>query len=119
MLGVILGTIGIVVVTVAIGMLVDRKMRLLPGPEDFENNKARERKKLATHGAGEAPHTALRVRDEQIAKLRTSQRCSECRREMRNEADDAVRFGGADLLVLHFTCGSCGTKRALYIERVT
>jgi len=118
MLVVVLGTIAIILVTVTIGLLINRNIGFLPGPEDFKTDKDRERKKLVSHGAGEAPATALRVRDVQIAKLRTSQRCASCRAEMRNEADDSVRYNETDLLVLQFTCGSCASKRALYIDRV-
>jgi hypothetical protein len=118
-LGIILGTIGIVIVTIGIGMLADRKLGgLLPGPQDFDDEAARERKKLVSHGAGEAPATALRVRDAQIANLRMSQRCPACRAAMRAEADDTVRYGETEMLVLHFLCEACGTKRALYIDRV-
>jgi len=117
-MGVILGTIAIVIVVVVLGVLFDRKVGFLPAPEDFDNDKERERKKLVSHGAGEAPATALRIRDTQIAKLRTSQRCTSCRREMRNEADDHVRFNETELLVLHFTCTGCDARRTLYVERI-
>ncbi len=116
---IILGTIAIVIVVVAIGLLIDRKVGLLPAPKDFADTKGDERKKLATHGAGEAPATALRVRDSQIARLRTSQRCATCRETMTGEADDTVRFNDTDLLVLHFACPSCASKRALYLVRLT
>lgn len=118
-MGVILGTIAIVVVVVAIGMLLDRKFGILPAPSDFDTDKDRERKKLVSHGAGEAPATALRIRDAQVAKLRTSQRCTGCRNEMRNEGDDRVRYGDTELLVLHFTCTSCNTRRTLYVDERT
>jgi RNase P subunit RPR2 len=115
-MSVILGTIAIVIVVVAIGMLLDRKVGFLPAPEDFDTN--RERKKLASHGPGEAPATALRIDATQIAKLRTSQRCTSCRKELRNEADDSVRFDENELVILHFTCTGCDARRTLYVERV-
>jgi hypothetical protein len=114
--GVIVGTIAIVIVTVAIGLLINRKVPLLPGPKDFETDADRERKRLVSHGAGEAPATALRIREPQIAKLRTSQRCSTCRGPLEAEADDRVRYNDRELLVLHFHCPACNTRRSLYIE---
>lgn len=118
-MAVILGTIAIVIVVVAIGMLFDRKVGFLPAPSDFDTDKDRERKKLVSHGAGEAPATALRIRGGQVAKLRRSQRCTGCRNEMRNERDDRVRYGETELLVLHFTCTSCSTRRMLYVDERT
>lgn len=119
MMAIVLGTIAIVIVTVAIGMLIDRKVGLLPAPKDFEPEPSNERKKLATHGAGEAPATALRVRDAQIAKLRTSQRCTSCRTPMIDQPDDTVRYNDTDLVMLHFVCTTCESRRALYLIKLT
>ncbi len=116
MTGVIVGTIAIVIATVAIGLLINRKVPLLPGPKDFETDADRERKKLVSHGAGEAPATALRVKEPQIAKLRASQRCQACRGALDAEPDDRVRYNDRELLVLHFRCPACNTRRSLYIE---
>jgi len=112
MIGAIIGTIAIVLIMIAVGLLVDRKVGLLPKPADFVEDK----KPPPTHGAAEAPATAIRARDSQLAKLRV-QRCTACRAAMRNEADDTVRYNERELLVLHFTCTACGNKRVLYIER--
>lgn len=115
-IGVVVGTIAIVAVVIVIGVLIDRRFRLLPAKEDFETDRDRKRKEVASHAAGEAAATALRVRAAQVDKLRTSQRCASCRAVMRNDADDAVRYDKADLLVLHFTCPSCAQTRTLYVE---
>src|SRR5690606_13009224 len=119
MLAIILGTLGVVIVTVAIGMLIDRKVSLLPTPDDLETKQQRERKKLVGHGAGEAPATVLHRRDAQIAKLRASQRCTGCQAMLRNDADASVRYGDRELLVLHYSCASCGPQRSLYIDHPT
>lgn len=116
---IVLGTIAIVIVAVVLGIVIDRKVGLLPAPKDFEDPEKSDRKQLATHGAGEAPATALRVRDTQITKLRTSQRCATCRTAMIGEADDTVRYNDTDQLVLHFACPSCASKRAVYLVRLT
>lgn len=117
-LGVVLGTLAIVAVTIAIGVLVDRKYRLLPAKEDFITDGDKQRKQLVRHAPGEAPATALREPDAQIDKLRASQRCAICRAEMCNDADDTVHYNHSDLLVLHFTCVACAAKRTLYLERI-
>jgi RNase P subunit RPR2 len=112
--GIVVGTIAIVLVVVVIGVLIDRKVRVVPKPEDF---KATERRKPATaHAAGEAPATAIRARASQLAKLRM-QRCTHCRAELTNGPDDTVTFDERELLVLTFSCGACGAKRSLYVER--
>lgn len=101
---VVLGTIGIVGAMIAVGFGLDRWLGALKKPEQLEADKLRERRKRLSHGAGEAPATALRVREAQIANLRTSQRCTSCRAVMSGDTDDTARYDGVDLLVLHFTC---------------
>lgn len=117
MIGAIVGTIAIVLVTVAIGLWIDRRKPLLPRPEDFE-----EPAKLPPpqHAPGEAPSTAIRASESQLANLRSSQRCTACRGTMTHDAaiDDRVRYDDRDLLVLHFTCDRCSAKRSLYVEPV-
>ena len=112
MIGTIIGTIAIVLITVAVGLLVDRKVGFLPNPTEI----AEDKKLPPPHGAGEAPATAIRARAGQLAKLR-AQRCTACRRAMTNLADDTVRYNDRELLVLAFSCPACATKRVLYIER--
>ena len=114
-IGTVIGTIAVVLITVLVGVLLDRKLGIIPRPAEL---KQADRKQLpaATHGAGEAPATALRVRASQLARLRT-QRCTACRAAMTNEADDTVRYNERELLVLHFACPRCGAKRRLYVQR--
>jgi hypothetical protein len=111
---VVLGTIGIVVITIAIGMLLDRKYDILPRPE-----KLREagRPRPPAHAAGEAPATAIRATSAaQLERLHTGPKCPECRTVMSAEPDDKVRFAGRELLVLSFRCATCATHRAIYVE---
>ena len=107
MIGVVIGTIAIVLVTVVIGLLVDRRAPVLPLPDP-------PRKQLP-HGAGEAPATALRLREAQLANLRGARRCARCRTTMRHDPDEAVRSDAAELTVLHFTCERCGSQSTLYV----
>jgi hypothetical protein len=111
-LGVIIGTLAIVLVSVVIGLLIDRKAPILGKPEEPP---ADDLKKRSTHGAGEAPMTALRIRDDQLDKLRATQRCPRCRSRMESAPDDHVRYDDADLLVCHFTCENCPGTRTIYV----
>ncbi len=113
-IGSIASVIAIVLVTIIIGVLLDRRFGILPSPKKLA---AAERKPppAATHYAGEAPATAIRVRAGQLAKLGV-QRCATCRAEMRGEPDDHVRYDDRELLVLHFACPACPAKRTLYVD---
>lgn len=116
MIGTIIGTIAIVLITIAVGILVDRKVGFLPKPTEIAAADA-TKQPPPTHGAGEAPSTAIRARAGQLVKLR-KQRCPSCRAEMTPGTDDAVRYDERDLVVLHFACSACATKRSLYVEPV-
>ena len=70
----------------------------------------------SVHALGDTPANAFKVSDAQLAKLRATQRCPTCRGEMTDSGDDHVRYDQRDLLVLHFACPRCQTKRTLYVE---
>jgi hypothetical protein len=114
MIATIVGTIAIVLITVAVGLLIDRKHSILPKPTEIVADHKPE-PKLPSHAAGEAPATAIRARADQLAKLRI-QRCTTCRAAMTNTDDDTVRYNERELLVLHFACTQCPSKRSLYVE---
>ena len=115
MIVIVLGTIAVVAATIAVGVLVDRKWGLLPRPERLRAASARPA--LPDHAVGEAPATAIGVSSAaQLERLRAGQRCPDCRTIMSGEADDHVRFGGRELLVLRFRCARCAARRALYID---
>lgn len=117
MLGAIIGTIVIVLITIAVGLFLDRKTSIVPKPEEL----APPPKRATTHNAGEAPATALRAGDKQLANLTKGQRCPACRSEMTyaDSADDRVRYNERDMLVLHFACPRCATKKVLYVDPAT
>lgn len=112
--GVIVGSIAVVLAVVIVGVFIDRRRPLLPRPEVL----APPPKPAPTHGLGEAPQSAFRVGDAQLARLRSSQRCLACRSEMTYlaDADDRVRYDGRELVVLHFACPRDQTKRTIYVE---
>jgi hypothetical protein len=105
----VIGTIAIVALTVAVGITIDRKAKLVPSPEGVA-------KKPAGYAAGEAASTAIRANADQINRLRASQRCPSCRGAMVGEPDDHVTFDNRTLLVLAFLCERCGARRSLYVE---
>jgi hypothetical protein len=111
-IGTILGTVAIIAVAIAIGVVVDRKIDLLPRPEKL----AEPRPKLPGHAAGEAPATAIRAGGAQRATLRATQRCKACRTVLVADGDDDhVRYDDRELVVILFRCPNCGVKRALYV----
>jgi hypothetical protein len=107
----IIGTIAIVLGTIAIGVLLTRK-RAVPTPEEL----AAPPKKRPAYAAGEAPATAIRAGAAQLARLRASQRCRECRTLMTAGDEEHVRYGGGELLVIGLDCEKCGARRALYVS---
>jgi hypothetical protein len=112
-LGTIVGTAVIVAITIAIGLLADKKLGLVARAETLDPPRARP----AGHALGEAPATAIRAGVAQLARLRASQRCRECRTlVVAGEPDDAIRYNERALAVLHFRCPACGRNQALYVE---
>lgn len=109
----ILGTIAIVLGTIAIGVLLTRTRLGAPAPEELATP---PKKKRPAYAAGEAPATAIRAGAEQLARLRTSQRCRECRTVMTAGDEEHVRYGGGELLVVQLRCDRCGARRALYVS---
>lgn len=113
----ILGTIGIVLATIAVGLLVDRKWDIIPRKEKLLAAGKRGLPAPA-HAAGEAPATAVTASAGEIEKLRR-RRCDACRGATVCLADDRVTYGERELLVLHTRCECCGKQRSTYVDRVT
>jgi hypothetical protein len=112
MAGAVIGTIAIVLVVVLVGLWIDRRAPILPKPDELAAQSTA--RKVSSHAAGEAPATALRIPASQVAKLRASQRCPECRAVMESGPDEHVRYNEADLLICHFTCPKCSGRRTIY-----
>lgn len=112
----VLGTIVIVLATIAFGLFIQRKAGVTELPEG--NAQATLQRPAQKFGLGEVAATAFRVGDSQLENVRKTQRCATCRAEMRyaGDADDHVRYDQRDLLVLHFACPQCEGKRTLYVE---
>lgn len=111
--GTIVATAVIVAITIAIGVFADKKLALLPRAEALDPPRPRP----PGHAVGEAPATAIRAGTAQLARLRASQRCRECRTLLvASEPDDAIRYNDRALAVLHFRCPACGRAHSLYVE---
>ncbi|GEM_PF-5135776 len=112
----IIGTIAIVAVMIGIGVIVNRKFAL--EPEQLARTPAKPRKGLITaHEIGEAPATALRASEAQVAKLKPSLPCKTCRSILEADGtDEEVRYDGEPMRVLGFRCLQCKAKRPLYIR---
>ncbi len=112
----IIGTIAIVAVMIGIGVIVNRKLAI--EPEELAGTRAKPAKVLiAAHEIGEAPATALRASEAQVAKLKPSLPCKTCRSLLEPDGtDEEVRYDGEPMRVLGFRCPHCKTKRALYIR---
>ena len=115
MIATVLGTIAIVACTIAIGIVVDRKLGLLPRPD---KRRAPAKRLPLTHDAGEAPAVAIRATPEQLATLCESQPCTRCGSMVVGAQDDGVQFNGHRLIVLGFDCPQCRARRSLYIDPV-
>jgi hypothetical protein len=108
--GTIIGTIAIVLATVALGLLVDRKAKLMVPAEELRGKPA------PRITPGETAATAIRAGDSQVQRLRASQRCGECRAEMTVQPDDHAQLGGKELVLLRFRCSQCAARRTIYIH---
>ena len=114
---VIIGTLVIIIITVLVGVFIEKRSGIKLEKQNVRMHVQRSQPPTK-YTLGETAATAFRVGNAQLAKLRASQRCSECRTEMMHSDadDDQVRYDQRDLLVLHFTCPRCQTKRRLYVE---
>ena len=110
----ILGTIGIVLGVIAIGLFIDRKLDVIPRKEKLLEQ-GRPRLKLPGHAPGEAPATAIAASPGEIEKLRRK-KCAACRGETEMLPDDRVIFDERELVVLHARCRRCGRTRSTYVS---
>jgi hypothetical protein len=112
MIWLVVGTIGIVAITIVAGVLLDRKIGILPRPEKL---RALDKPRGPTYAPGEVPATAISTTAARLANLRASQRCTSCRGPAVADSEERVRYGDHELIVLRFRCTRCGESRPLYI----
>jgi hypothetical protein len=109
----ILGTILVVLATMGVGVLVDRRWSILPRKERMLA--AKPALALSGHAAGEAPATAIEVTAGELEALRRA-RCLACKGDTDALADDRVIFDGDELLVVHAKCRRCSRPRSTYVR---
>lgn len=113
----VLGTIAIVLATVALGRWADKRWGLLPARRDNQLPEAKP-PTLASYPAGHAASTAISAAPKAIASLRARRHCPSCRAPMQPLDDDRVAYEGGELLVLRFSCPSCTNHVSVYVRPV-
>lgn len=111
--GVIIGTLGIVGVVVALGMLIDRKWSILPRPGELAQIDPKAPK---PDPPGTTPATALRLTPKKLVAALAAQRCAECNARLTAGDGEPIRLGDRALTVYRLTCPACSTGRALYVD---
>jgi uncharacterized protein with PIN domain len=114
----VLGTIGIALATVVLGMLADRKWHVIPRKETLIEA-GKPTRLLAGYAPGDAAATAIASSPGEIEKLRRKQRCPKCSTEMNAIADDRVSYEEHELVVLRFSCPKCKAARSIYVRPAT
>ncbi|MCE9576623.1 MAG: hypothetical protein K8W52_25975 [Deltaproteobacteria bacterium] len=107
----VLGTLGIVIAFVVIGVLVDRKVPLLPRSEDLEKI---GKPVPLVHAAGTAPESALVGTAAELEAHLAARRCA-CKGKLaRTGPDEALRYDGRVIVVVPLTCAKCGAHHRAY-----
>lgn len=111
----ILGTLGVVVLFIAGGLWLDKKVSILPRPEELAAGPEDAKKKREAHAPGAAPETAIFADAREIEKL--ARRMRHCRARMTRDEDDEVLYDDRVLTVLRFACATCGARERVYVAR--
>ncbi len=117
MIWTVIGTFGIVVATIIVGMFADRRWTLLPRKEDLLLASG-IRSLLPGQVEGEGPATAITASIGEIERIRRKQRCPRCAIALDSAANQTVTHEEAELRVLRFTCPRCGGIRSIYVREV-
>jgi hypothetical protein len=102
----VLATLGIVAAAIAVGVLVDRKIGLLPRPRDLLEA-GRPGWKLPAHAPGAAPETALAAPAARV-------RCRACRRRALPDGESRATYGERELVVRSYRCPRCAAITTIY-----
>jgi hypothetical protein len=105
---IVLGTLAVVAAAIAIGVLVDRKVGLLPRPRDLLEA-GKPGTKPAPHAPGEAPETALATPPRTV-------HCRACHASTQLEGTSRTTYGDRELVVQRHRCTSCATITRIYCE---
>jgi hypothetical protein len=105
---VVLGTLAIVGAVIAAGVLVDRKVGLLPRPRDLLAA-GKPDVKPPSHAPGEAPETALAAPPRAVP-------CRACGGPTRLDGASRATYGDRELVVQRHRCASCASITRIYCE---
>jgi len=105
----VLGTLGVVGVVIAAGIIVDRRFGILPRPRELRDA-GTHGLKLPPHAPGEAAETALEVPPAMV-------RCRTCRRRTVLDGESAATFGDRALVVRRYRCPRCQAVTTIYSHR--
>jgi len=113
---IILGTAAIIGAVVAGGLWLDRRVSLVPRPEELAEA-SRRKLPSADHEPGAAPQTALRIDAAQRRRVIARQRCT-CagKPPLAVASEDEIRYGDKTLRVVRLRCPACAAPRSLYFE---
>lgn len=110
MITVLLGTAAVVTVMVVIGLLIDRKVPLLPRATPPVAAVPRHELPIP----GETAATAVQVPTSWRARIAAG-RCA-CGKPLAVRSDEPIRFAGRPLIVVRLACDACGHARSVYLE---
>ena len=106
MIWTVLGTLGIVGVVIAAGVLVDRRFGLLPRPRELRDA-GKPGLKLPPHAPGAAPETALATPPGTV-------RCDACRRATQLQDESRATYDAHELVIRHYRCPRCEAITTIY-----
>lgn len=122
MIAILLGTAAVVTLLVVVGLLVDRKLPILPragAPVPVvAPAPAPVPAPVRPSGylAGETAATAVQVPPSWRDKIAAG-RCG-CGKPLAVASDEAIRFADRPLVVVRLACAACGHGRSVYLEPV-
>lgn len=112
MIWIVLGTAAIVTAVVVAGLVIDRKVPLLPRAELATPAPPLARQPPLV--PGETAATAVKVPATWRDRIAAG-KCA-CGQPLAVASDEAIRLGDRPLVVVRLTCAACGHARSVYLE---
>jgi hypothetical protein len=103
MIWTILGTLGVIAAVIVTGVIVDRKLGLLPRPRALLEAPRRP----PPHAPGEAPETALDAAPRDV-------RCRGCGLRTWPEGESRATYDGRELVIRRYGCTRCTAITTIY-----
>jgi len=106
MIWTVVGTVGVVGLVIAAGILVDRRFGVLPRARELRDA-GKPGLKLPPHAPGEAAETALAAPPRIV-------RCHACRRPTQLQGEDRATYGARELVIQRYRCPRCDAITTVY-----